>query len=268
MHCKRIRGLACALLAGTLVTSVAYGADLPLKAPILAPAIAPPVTWTGFSIFGLLGWGQIGGSTDYTGTDSFSQAFLNSANQAGFPLSYNSNTSGFVGGGGGEYDYQIGFLVLGARADYTYFGQNSTSSVTVALGKGANAPSVTVTNKIGLVGIATARGVIGYAPPALPNLLIYANAGPAFAQTSQELIVNTTPNFFGIDQPFDANTWGWTVGGGARYLFDTHWYAQVEANYFDLTNWSTDNTILGNLNYRRTVGLTATDVTGGIGYKF
>jgi outer membrane immunogenic protein len=264
------RGIVSVLLVGTLFTSVVQGADLAVKAP--PPVIMVPVpvaSWTGFSVFGFIGWGEISGNTNYVGTDSFSQSILTQANQLlGLPLNYGGNKSGFVGGGGGEYDYQFGSWILGGRADYTYFGQEITNSVTAALRRGQNPPTVTVTNKIGLVGIATIRGVVGYSPPGLSDLLVYANMGPAFAQTSQETIVNTSPAFFGIDQPFDANTWGWAVGGGARYLFNPHWYAQIEGNFYDLTNFSNDNTVLGQINYRKTTSLTATDVTLGIGYKF
>jgi len=258
-----LRKMASGLLVGTVFTTAAWGADMAVKAPIIAPAV-PLVTWTGFSLFGYAGWGSIDGNTDYTGTDNFSQNFLATAQARGFPLGYGSSASGFVGGGGGEYDYQLGQVVFGLRADYTYFGQNSQNAVTVALNRNQ---SVTVTNKIGLTGIATARGVIGWSP--IPDLLVYANAGPAWAQATQELIVNTNPAaLFGVDQPFNADTWGWVVGGGARYLFDPHWFAQIEGNFFDLTNFSNDNTILGNLNYRKVTSLTATDVTIGVGYKF
>ena len=85
----------------------AHAADMPVKAPPLAP---PPPTWTGFYI-GINGggaWGSVDPHTSDVGPDSFFAGGNIPAVTGGASMRF--NTSGGLAGG------QIGYLFQGGRA--------------------------------------------------------------------------------------------------------------------------------------------------------
>jgi outer membrane immunogenic protein len=70
----------------------------------------------------------------------------------------------------------------------------------------------------------TAR--LGYAVQ--PGWLLYFQGGAAWGHTS----TNVTFNGFQIGQTSNTKT-GWTIGGGAEWMFAPHWSAFLEGNYMD-----------------------------------
>jgi outer membrane immunogenic protein len=77
------------------------------------------------------------------------------------------------------------------------------------------------------------------------NLLLYATGGLAYANVDHTLSDNcvgcgdpVTPvvpgDFTPISQSNDKTKVGWTVGGGAELLHDSHWVLRAEALYVDL----------------------------------
>ena len=70
----------------------------------------------------------------------------------------------------------------------------------------------------------TAR--LGYAVQ--PGWLLYFQGGAAWGHTS----TNVTFNGLQIGQTSNTKT-GWTIGGGAEWMFAPHWSAFLEGNYMD-----------------------------------
>jgi outer membrane immunogenic protein len=69
----------------------------------------------------------------------------------------------------------------------------------------------------------TARG--GYL--VVPNLLLYVQAGAAWTNTDVTFF-NTAGTQLG---EFSNNRTGWTVGGGAEWMFAPHWSVFLEYNF-------------------------------------
>ena len=115
-----------------LVSSSAFAADMPLKAPLRAPG--PIVSWTGFYVGGNVGYGWGDPRTNVAGsatTFSFPGVFADTP--AGFPSTIafaDSNTArlrGAIGGAQFGYNYQINSRwVLGLEADFQ--GSSQTGS--------------------------------------------------------------------------------------------------------------------------------------------
>jgi outer membrane immunogenic protein len=70
----------------------------------------------------------------------------------------------------------------------------------------------------------TAR--LGYA--VVPNWLLYFQGGAAWGHTS----ANVTVGGVQIGQTSNTGS-GWTIGGGAEWMFAPHWSAFLEGNYMD-----------------------------------
>ena len=111
----------------------------------------------------------------------------------------------------------------------------------------------------------TAR--IGYA--VVPNWLVYFQGGAAWGHTSTNV---TDFTGFQIGQTSNTRT-GWTVGGGAEYMFVPHWSAFLEGNYMDFgsNNSGTAVTPIGtacafgcSFSTKRTQGT----VMVGVNYRF
>jgi outer membrane immunogenic protein len=246
------------LIAGTalcviLFAGTALAADLPSKkAPFYPPP--PQPIWTGFYV-GLNAGGTFGGDSSFNvggaaltqSTDLvYAPAFAAGATNA---LS-GGNGGGFIGGGQIGYNWQFANVwVAGIEADI----QGTTAS---GHANGANfIPVIKTTGDADLpVGsltsaskrldyLGTVRGRLGYL--ITPTLLAYATGGLAYGQASasasigegilnQTTIENTVlPPFFGSGSFSDTRV-GWTVGGGAEWMFAPNWSAKIEYLYYDL----------------------------------
>lgn len=195
--------IAAVGLSLALGHQMAAAADLPARpapSPIYAPT--PIYNWTGFYVGGNLGgaWGNVKLTDLSTGA------------------SISPNSSGFTGGGQIGFDYQMGQWVIGIRnlIDWT----NVDKSVTYA----GPTFSGTINGKTNWYDALTVRG--GYLVQ--PNLLLYAQGGAAW--TRWDVTFNT--NGGQVGQVSGSKT-GWTVGGGAEWMFMPQWSAFIEYNYMD-----------------------------------
>jgi outer membrane immunogenic protein len=200
---KRILLATVALAA--LGSASALAADLPQRpvyhaAPMMAPA--PVMTWTGCYV-----GGNIGGA-------------FGDASVSGPGGTVSTNGSGFAGGGQVGCDYQFsGGWVIGFRDMFD--GTSNKKSGT--FGSGLLAGDVANFNNQWFDTL-TAR--LGYAVQ--PGWLLYFQGGAAWGHTS----TNVTFNGFQIGQTSNTKT-GWTIGGGAEWMFAPHWSAFLEGNYMD-----------------------------------
>src|SRR5262245_51378490 len=108
--------------------SVASAADLPRKAPALAPA-PPPFSWTGFYIGGHrgAGWG--------TSETSLSSLSFGPGGPPFVPTGGNAfsqtQTNGWLGGGTIGYNWQVNpWFVFGIEGDFTWTDIKGTSPCT------------------------------------------------------------------------------------------------------------------------------------------
>jgi outer membrane immunogenic protein len=225
----------------------ASAADLPqrpaYKAPIMSPA--PVYNWTGFYVGGNIGgaWGMLDVTDVNTGA------------------TVSPNNSGFAGGFQVGYDYQIGPWVIGIRNlfDGTSISDSATISDPVFSG--------TINGKVRWFDALTGR--VGYLVQ--PNVLLYGQGGAAWTDWSINAI---NGNGTQVGEISGGNRTGWTVGGGAEWMFLPHWSAFLEYNYMGFGTRSNSFTgcVAGLLVVCTTDTLSAKadlqDVLVGINYKF
>ena len=212
---KRI--LLATVAMAALGSASALAADLPQRPAYKAAPVmmAPAPTWTGCYV-----GGNIGGA--------FGDASVTGPNGG----TVSTNGSGFAGGGQVGCDYQFsGGWVIGFRDMFD--GTSNKKSGTFATAPLAN-DVVNFNNQ--WFDTLTAR--LGYA--VVPNWLLYFQGGAAWGHTS----TNVTLNGLQIGQTSNTKT-GWTVGGGAEWMFAPHWSAFLEGNYMDFGSNSGNVTVPG-----------------------
>ncbi len=230
-----------------LAASQALAADLPRKAPAYVPPPPPPPTWTGCYI-----GANIGGAFGRLELDT----------PAG---EVSSNGSGFAGGGQIGCDYQFsGGWVIGFRDMFDGTTNSRSRTFTVTTATGTATGTVDFHNRW----FDTLTGRLGYAVS--PAWLLYFQGGAVWSNVSADVTV-TAPGFAGTASGSRTKT-GWTIGGGAEWMFAPHWSAFLEGNWMDFG--SNDRTVFTPLATACAAGCafstkaTAATVLVGVNYRF
>jgi outer membrane immunogenic protein len=217
-----------------MATASANAADLPARTYTkAAPVYAAPVyNWTGFYIGGHLG-GAFGASNGFTTTN------------AGIVGS--TNNSSFLGGGQLGYNYQFApNWVLGIEGDISGLSNNNKS---FGIGGGTGV----TTGSSGYLADVTGRLGYTWGPT-----MLYGKGGVAFRDST-----SFTPTGAAVLTSTNANSTGYTVGGGLEYMFAPSWSAKVEYQYYDFgTSGFTSN--LGAVSFKDDVHT----VKAGVNYHF
>jgi len=212
--------LSLALFVIALAAGQASAADLRFPPPgpgYLPPAYLPPALprWTGCYVGGNVGgaWANIDESSAVGGTVS-------------------ANPAGVAGGG------QIGCDI---QFDQWVFGIRDMLDAT-NLRASTNFPAGSANGRINWFDTLTARE--GYLVQ--PNVLLYGQGGAAWSSTSVT-VFNTAGTQIGS---FSNSNQGWTLGGGAEWMFAPHWSVFAEYNFMGFG------------------GSNIQDVAAGVNYKF
>jgi outer membrane immunogenic protein len=206
--------LGAALAA--LMTGSAGAADLAVKAPRVAPVIAPAFTWTGC----YLGIHGGGGATRSNFTDSAS-IFLQGPSDSG------SNSWGNGGLAGGQIgcNYQTGVLVLGIEGEGYWSGMKSSQELSINTGEGILGFRAEARNKYDY----TVAGRIGVA---YERAFIYGKAGWAWGRF--DFSAADTFNGVAENSIFGSNTLnGPLFGVGVEYALTNNWTVKGEYNYIN-----------------------------------
>jgi outer membrane immunogenic protein len=203
-------------------------ADLPLKAPLMAPQSA--YNWAGWYAGGNIGYG-------WGDSSAPNLSFVDPAALVGFAAYFgaggnvipNPHPDGVVGGGQIGFNWQMSpNWVAGLVADFQASGMKAGASNTVT-------PPALITsvqsNSENIDWFGTVRAKFGYAQN---NWLLYATGGLAYGQ------VATAGSFVGPGSPlaFAGSTSttkaGWAAGAGLNYGLTRNWIVGVEYLYVDL----------------------------------
>jgi outer membrane immunogenic protein len=191
--------------------SAAFATDLGrpyLKAPPLAPAVAPG--WTGFyiGIDGGFGWSQ------HTGNQ------INPLSQTGDIL----KPSGGLAGGQIGYNWQSGIVVYGVEADIQWAAIKDSAAVPAAPDQ-----TFAASDKLGWFG--TVRARLGITPWS-DNALLYVTGGLIYGGQKVSGIYEVPDNVFA--RSVSTTRTGGTVGAGLEYRFTSAWSGKIEGLWYDM----------------------------------
>jgi outer membrane immunogenic protein len=189
------------------VAAIALTAAMPAAAADFSPHgynrpvayLAP--TWTGFYVGAHLG-GAFGGSNNFNG------------------LALSDNDARFLGGVQAGADWQFyGNWVVGAEGQYSWLSGNNTSAVFPG--------GFVYNNDQRGLGSVTARLGYSFGPA-----LVYVKGGYAYADNRESVTFAGAPIPFLLDRNHNH---GWTIGGGAEYMFAfaPSWSVKAEYQYYD-----------------------------------
>jgi outer membrane immunogenic protein len=201
------RLLIAGVVAAALCGAPALAADMPLKAPPIAPV---PFGWTGCYAGGNVGAGWANNNvTDITTVPNF-----NTGTDTG---------TGVVGGGQAGCDYQFANrVVFGIQGMFDAAGINASHRY---IGGGSSADETLGTNT---QWFATLTARVGYS--VVPKTLLYLKGGAAWVHNKYTDADPTSP----YSGQASVTRSGWAIGGGAEYAFLRNWSAFVEYNYIGL----------------------------------
>jgi len=214
-ECKmRLLSTVCVASLGIGLVLPAFAADMPVKAPLKAPPLVA-LSWTGCYLGGNVG----GGWADKHYTDPL-------ALPPAFDLGSHT-AEGVIGGGQVGCDYQAGPWVFGAQGKFDWANLQASH---LALGD---------FYETRIRSYETATGRIGYAFQS--NFLLYVKGGGAWI-SEREIKTDLATGL--VEGLAKVNRSGWTVGGGAEYLFAPNWSVFAEVNYMDFGTRRTNFTNL------------------------
>jgi outer membrane immunogenic protein len=217
--------LATVSALALFAASEAKSADLPVKAPIIAP---PIFSWTGCYVGGHVGFGW--GRNRHTQTGSVVPTISGSSAP---PI--NGRASGAIDTSGGLIGGQVGCnyqyasrWVFGVQGDaaWTDFTGRNQDPLALVFGVPPGFDSIGVTTNW----LASATGRVGITAFNNNQALFYVKGGAAFTHNRWDL--TNAFNFFSPNIVSE-NRAGYTVGVGIEYMFDPHWTVFGEYNFYD-----------------------------------
>jgi opacity protein-like surface antigen len=206
------------LAAMAAMPTVASAADMPIKAPVMAP----------------VGYDWSGGYVGVTLGGAWSSHSVNEYNDSLVALGHSSyKDSGIIGGGEGGYNWMVSpNWLMGVEIDLSGSSIKSDRS-----GCSAN---VCATSHGKLESFLTTRGRVGYA---VNNWLFYGTGGWAWVDSSSERVITAAPGFPGLVGASASSGGvksGWVAGGGIEWAFAQHWTAKVEYMHIGLSDVARD----------------------------
>jgi outer membrane immunogenic protein len=241
MPYKRMRhALAAAVTAVFLALGAGAQADGPSgRGRIYAPPPPPPpppFTWTGFYVGGNIG----GAWATSTLTDN-----LNG-------VSFDTDHSGFIGGGQVGFNYQTSNLVLGVEWDFdwTSIGETGNGVFVPLLGATLQASADTdwVTTLAARVGLTSDRW------------LVFVKLGGGWVHNSASITNLAT----GAVASTSDTRGGWLVGAGVEYPFTSHWTAKLEYDFLGLQDRTVTRPLGNTFTFDRDLQM----LKIGLNYKF
>jgi outer membrane immunogenic protein len=192
------------------LTSATRAADMPAKAPVLAPV--PMTSWAG---------GYLGIQGGVFRHDARLEFFPNLQPERPLTSGHVASQTGGVAGGLAGYNWQQGRFVYSVEGDWNWLGA-----------KAIRPQSFFTTSSYDIDWLATVRGRVGLA---LDSTLFYVTGGAAFGRVKDTFAAAILPdNVILFSYTQDKTKLGWTLGAGVEHRFAPHWTARAEFRYVDL----------------------------------
>ncbi len=229
-----MRGLVGSVIVSVALVSAAPGlaADLPVKAPPLAPAA---YGWSGCYVGANAGGVWMGRGVGLRGTDTGTGGFGSELADGSTPSSFGLRERGFIGGGQLGCNWQTGRFVWGVETDFDLSGaSNGLTQVNLPQPPFPFRSAITTTASNKLDWLGTTRGRLGYT--VADQWLLYVTGGVAYGQTDlgiSSLCPTCAPARTAIASNSSV-TAGWVVGAGAEWAVSSNWSVKAEYLHFDL----------------------------------
>jgi opacity protein-like surface antigen len=225
-------GVGFVALTGAAHADGSYG---PVAGLYEAPLPPPPLRWSGLYFGGNVG----GGWATATLTDNFTGA------------NFDTDHSGFIGGGQLGFNYQIRNLVLGVEWDFDWTSLDETGRGVFVPSFGvlrASAETDWVTTVAARVGLVNERW------------LVYLKVGGGWVHNTVSLTNLTT----GASASTSDTSGGFLVGGGVEYAFTPHWTARAEYSFLSLSDRTATGFSGNTFTFERDIEM----LKIGLNYKF
>jgi outer membrane immunogenic protein len=282
MRIMKVR-LLCSVALPVFIAAPAMAADLPVKAPLAAPAVTAVSNWSGFYVGVNAGgaWARSGDPTTSASCTALPGAAFGAYFGCGDIPTVNAigsgsmSRGGFTGGAQAGYNWQSNSTVVGVETDFEDFHAKASRMATGTLP--VSGSQATITNSVDANWLFTARGRLGWAFN--NNLLAYATGGLAVTRLSTSNSYVDNLGFFGPgvgSWSASATKAGWTAGGGVEWAFSQHWSARAEYLYVHFDPITASGVIINTGFAPGAYGgavSTSTDLSahiarGGVNYKF
>jgi outer membrane immunogenic protein len=225
-----------AVAAITGAAGAANAADMPVNAPVYqAVPIPSAYDWTGFYAGANVGYAF--DRSDFVLSPSPNFVTINPSPQMFEFIAANGTSTirpnGFDGGLQAGYKAQVGAIVLGVEAGWSYLGlKKSTATGLLLMPDGMT--TISYSQSASLTQMATLRGVIG-APFGSFLPYVTGGLGVGWDHFSQTVQVPSMPGpcVCWSGQTSRAPT-GWVAGAGIEYAINAHVSVKAEYLYADL----------------------------------
>lgn len=269
--------LVAGLAVAAFSSSPALAADMPVK----APAVAPVHSWTSCYIGGNGGYLWNNGKTAYQDPNTTADP-INGLGPATIPTP-GTKSEGWIGGGEVGCNWEMERrVVFGLEADIDALHASGSAATAGPLGSYAIDPVAlesfatfppTAAEQVSVRWLSTIRARAGLLVLADRGLL-FVTGGLALGGVSSSGSVNAPfqppagpGTFVGWAGSSSSTLTGYTIGGGLEYSLSEHWTAKTEYLYYDLGNASQPlNLIINNHgpNAYPTLGNAVSSVRGSI----
>lgn len=204
------------------------------------------LSWSGFYLGGNAGYGWSHRSSHLQiPRDISSELFFTPAIRAGaISKDIGYFQDGFIGGGQLGYNLQKDEYLIGIETDFDGASLDGNKTVRRLNAGTGFVPWVGATHaKLDWLG--TVRARLGFTP--IPQALLYVTGGYAYGHVKHRYsnVFALTNDIFTSSQSSTKS--GYSIGGGAEWMFRSHWSAKVEYLYYDLGR-STEITTAGGAN--------------------
>lgn len=210
-------------------------------AAMAAEPMAPPTptfSWTGpyVGVFGGYGFGMSSATNDATVTTGVGDG-PGGFDDGDLPLTMALSPRGLLGGVAVGYNHQSGSVVVGAEATGGYLGLSDAFSAFIADG-----PNGVLDDDEGSVGYGWYATLSGRVGVALDQTLLFATAGGIVTQYSASYgDLDGGATDLSDQTTLGGPQFGYLLGGGAEFAFDSNWSAKLEYNFVNLGSDTTTN---------------------------
>jgi len=234
---KKFATFAAAIAAFGFVNA-ASAADMPTKAPMMAPVYNWSGWYVGFNAGAAVDPAHVQTTTLNPPASYFTVTSATPFNAAG---DQTFHTPGFTGGIQAGYNWQMNNTVLGIETDFNYMGLKGSSTISNPYPTGILG-GYTLSQSVKTDWLFTLRPRLGWAAN---NWLFYVTGGLAVTRIKADYLFTDTNSAANESASINKTKAGWALGGGVEYgIVGGPWSVKAEYLHVDFSTVSTTSSNL------------------------